>query len=710
MKLPVAGDSYQNRQLAAGAQESLNFYREAIEDPAGSGKSTKILRQAPGAHLLADLSISGVVRGFWSGGGRLFVCVGTTVYELGSTGATIDSHVLAGSTGSNGKPVQMFGSPNQLGIVADGFLYVDNGVPPPLISFGPLQVRFQISGVLTVVTVGAVTTATWTGGDKFPTAIVGIYIFVNGVPNYVVSRTNSTTIVLADSVGGTGTCATGLAGLPTGGLTNTVYWQSGSTFLPAWVGLPIIINGITYTVDTVIGPYVLTIRESVLSVATAVAFSVIQSNLVYSGAAGALVTATTGAYLDGSIYVQRPAATAITYTDLVITATTTNVTSSAHPFDETLIGEVIIISGGTGFITGTYAVVSVDYAHVATLNAVVGTAASTGGTGTGYPEDLGRTVNFSAVNDFTNFSGLDFFQKESAADYIQSILAARSQLYVFGQEYETEVWGNDLNTGRPVRINGATFAEPSAARYAAVTMRDQVYFIGGAGNPIAYRLDGFTPTRISTHAVEAAWALKGAATSTAVAWTYNEDGHYFWVIWWSSGSTWVYDATEKSWHERTAWVSSAYAPYRWKFHTFIPEWGTNGRHIVGDYNSGKVMVLSSAFYDEEGTDMKQVRIMPYLYAGGNKRVYCNRIDLEIATGLIPSGAEPTITLEWSLDNGLTWSTPEAVGFGVHDATTKRVYWIAQGSGEGSMLPRLSITGQAQTVIIDCEAEVFLGDS
>jgi hypothetical protein len=68
------------------------------------------------------------------------------------------------------------------------------------------------------------------------------------------------------------------------------------------------------------------------------------------------------------------------YTDLVIAATTTNVTSAAQPFTSAAVGNIINITGGTGFTTGRYQVISVS-GVIATLDRAVGTAASTGGTG-----------------------------------------------------------------------------------------------------------------------------------------------------------------------------------------------------------------------------------------------------------------------------------------------------------------------------------------
>lgn len=68
------------------------------------------------------------------------------------------------------------------------------------------------------------------------------------------------------------------------------------------------------------------------------------------------------------------------YTDLVIGATNTQLTSVGCPFTSAYVGNVINVTGGTGFTVGRYQVVSVSVG-VATMDRAVGTAASTGGTG-----------------------------------------------------------------------------------------------------------------------------------------------------------------------------------------------------------------------------------------------------------------------------------------------------------------------------------------
>lgn len=74
-----------------------------------------------------------------------------------------------------------------------------------------------------------------------------------------------------------------------------------------------------------------------------------------------------------------PSPAVYAYTDLVIQATTTQVASVARPFVAADVGNIVNVTGGTGFTTGRYEVVSVA-TGVATLDRSVGTAASTGGT------------------------------------------------------------------------------------------------------------------------------------------------------------------------------------------------------------------------------------------------------------------------------------------------------------------------------------------
>lgn len=77
----------------------------------------------------------------------------------------------------------------------------------------------------------------------------------------------------------------------------------------------------------------------------------------------------------GTDFSQQNAAQ-VTYTDLIIGATTTQLTSAAHAFDSTFPGNVLHITGGTGCTTGWYEMLS-ESGVIATMDRSVGTATST---------------------------------------------------------------------------------------------------------------------------------------------------------------------------------------------------------------------------------------------------------------------------------------------------------------------------------------------
>jgi hypothetical protein len=91
--------------------------------------------------------------------------------------------------------------------------------------------------------------------------------------------------------------------------------------------------------------------------------------------------ATTGTGPPGTDYSQQDAAQ-ITYTDLVIDATTNTLgTSAGNPFTQAHVGNTIAITSGTGFTVQRVEILNVSSAGVATFDKSLGTLSSTGGNG-----------------------------------------------------------------------------------------------------------------------------------------------------------------------------------------------------------------------------------------------------------------------------------------------------------------------------------------
>ncbi len=316
-----------------------------------------------------------------------------------------------------------------------------------------------------------------------------------------------------------------------------------------------------------------------------------------------------------------------------------------------------------------------------------------------------RTFYVSGLNDGTQWSALDFGVKESYTDYIRRVIKVNEQLLFFGTE-TFEWWQNTGNpTGSPFsRINGATGQVGTISTWSPIVCGDgKCRFLGTNtdGQIVAYEMRGYTPYRISTHAEESSWN-DGNAPTNAWSYSYTEEGHQFWVFHIGT-ACWAYDITTGFWATRAGFDGSAFTTYPTYFHTFIAEFGV-GKHITGGLLDGKLYESSVNFYDDDGSNIRRQRVLPYLYAGGNMQ-FLGRMTLEMQTGTVASGAAPDVSREFSDDRGNTWNTAQPASMGVHNDYSLRVFWPGGGASR-DRLTRLTITGQSKVALValDCDVE------
>jgi hypothetical protein len=327
----------------------------------------------------------------------------------------------------------------------------------------------------------------------------------------------------------------------------------------------------------------------------------------------------------------------------------------------------------------------------------------------------GRQFNISALMDGTRWSPLDYGMKEGAPDNIQSVLSDHEELWLFGTDYSIEVWSDVGTSPFPFqRISGAMISDASAARWAPCSAGLSVCYLGGAasGETIAYRAQGLQPQRISTHAQESEWNQAGYRVWDASSYAYSEQGHIFWVVnFWNNGRTWVYDLTEGLWHERAGWnpATQAYTKYAPWYHTFIPEWGQNGTHIVGDPTTGILYQQSLNYFDDNGALIQYTRAFPHLI-GENQFHYDHRLELLMEMGAQTASAPlPVIGLDWSDDHGHTFN--HAISRTINAAAsgnyTQRAAFRRLGKSRDRIY-RVGVTARSKIALIDTYLEATPG--
>jgi len=286
----------------------------------------------------------------------------------------------------------------------------------------------------------------------------------------------------------------------------------------------------------------------------------------------------------------------------------------------------------------------------------------------------------TAILEGTSVDPLDFASAEGDPDNLVSLIIDHREIWLFGNN-SIEVW---YDAGAPTfpfqRIQGAVNEIGCSATYSVAKLDNSIFWLGGdkRGKGIIYRADGYTGKRVSTHAVE--WQIQQYTTiSDAVAYTYQQDGHAFYVLTFpTANATWVYDVSAQVWHERAGFVNGAFVRHRSNCQMQF-----NGTTIVGDYENSNLYAFDLDVYADNGEVQRWLRTWRALPTGQNnlKRTvhHMMQIDCETGTGLVTGqGSDPQFMLRFSDDGGHNWSNERWTSGGKIGSTNTRVIYRRLG--------------------------------
>jgi hypothetical protein len=313
----------------------------------------------------------------------------------------------------------------------------------------------------------------------------------------------------------------------------------------------------------------------------------------------------------------------------------------------TLGNQVLICSDGKLFIYTLDAIGNIPKGTFTQVSSLQGIPASVVFCHSYFVALLAGTNKFQVSNllDGSTWNALGVQQNETFPENIASIVSAYNFLFVLGQDGHSQVYYNSVASQyTPFSpISGAYMEEGCGAPLSPVVMDNTVFWLGGRDGmgDIAWRANGYTPTRVSNFAVETAWASYPLKGSDAVGYTYRDQGHTFWVLRFPSanggaGATWVYDASSQQWHERGFWSQTG--PTGYSAHLSTCHVFAFGKHLVGDWNSGNIYSMDIANLTDNGTAIRRWRRSPHISAE-RERVFLDRLQIDLEVGL---GPEPPL--------------------------------------------------------------------
>lgn len=287
--------------------------------------------------------------------------------------------------------------------------------------------------------------------------------------------------------------------------------------------------------------------------------------------------------------------------------------------------------------------------------------------------DTDHKFYISEINEGLSWDGLDFASATADADNLVACMSDHRELWLFGEK-TTEVWFNSGNATFPFeRRPGVLLHKGCAARDSVVRIDNTIYWLARdeVGQAIVVKASGYTPQAITSRAVSQ--AIEGYTTvSDAQAYAYREGMHEFYVLTFPTEKvTWVYDASTQLWHERQSLENNVDVQHRSNCYSFA-----YGKHMVGDYNSGKIYELNSALYAEDGVRIRRKRRTQHLHSNNRLlSIYNLVIEFEPGVGLDSGqGSDPQIMLRVSKDGGHTWGNEMWRTLGKAGVYNRRVKW------------------------------------
>ena len=328
-----------------------------------------------------------------------------------------------------------------------------------------------------------------------------------------------------------------------------------------------------------------------------------------------------------------------------------------------------------------------------------------------FNEPNSQKIWVTALLEGTDIDPLEFASAEGNPDDVVAVFVDHREVWVFGTN-STEVWYDSGGVDFPLsRIQGAFNELGCAAPYSVAKMDNQIYWLGkdARGQGMVFRAAGYIGQRVSTHAIE--WQLQEYSDlSDAVGYTYQQDGHSFYVLNFpTANTTWVYDVATGAWHERASFANGQFNRHRGNSQMFF-----NATNVVGDYENGKLYKLDLDVYADDGQPQKWLRSWRALPTGANNLArtiqHSMQLDCETGVGLLGSGdtieylttedgdilitedgdylvaaavpqadAGPQVMLRWSDDGGHTWSNEHWKSMGKLGAFGHRTIWRRLGA-------------------------------
>lgn len=307
-----------------------------------------------------------------------------------------------------------------------------------------------------------------------------------------------------------------------------------------------------------------------------------------------------------------------------------------------------------------------------------------------------NTFQLSASLDGTTWSALNVGKPSVFPDNIVSMVVDHREICLMGNKQS--VFYYDSGNTFPYDVVPGGFMETGCVATFATAKLDNSFFWLGQderGQGIAWRSQGYSPARVSKHAEEYRWSLY-PRISDCISYSYQDQGHTFWHLYFPSGiqdsglplgASWRYDVDTGEWHEVAFWdnVNGRYTAHRSQCHAM-----GFGLHLVGDWLSGNVYQMQIptlsgqawSFADDFGNPIVRTRRSQHISIE-KQWMFHQMLQVDADVGL---GPQPPLT-----------GTAAPTSFFLTDAN--KVLWQVGVNAVGSLVTSHALAGATPVSMI-----------
>ncbi len=312
-------------------------------------------------------------------------------------------------------------------------------------------------------------------------------------------------------------------------------------------------------------------------------------------------------------------------------------------------------------------------------------------------------IAFADLDDPLVVDSANILLANTRSDNVQAVVTHRQQVVTFGNRTIEPSYFSGVGNPPYSRINNSVQEIGTESPYSVATNKDFIYFL--SSDRRVYRMSGLNSQPIDNPAIGRA-IQDYSSISDAFGVCITHDGQNWYLLSFpAAGATWLFNESTGLWTSLSYGADGAQ-------HLISDYVYIYGRHLVSDRRNGNIYELDPETFTDNGDVIQRRRVTRNidsrtLGAQPGKRLFMSKLMLEIEPGASLVSGESTIIMQYSDDDGKTWSTERWMNIGEQGDFTRELVW----SGLGHFYKRrfrFTVTDPSNWVFIRLIANVELG--